>query len=333
MDWLNADWFRDLENKEKKRPSAPVDLPPPRRRDWADPAGYLPDQGLADAIRVALVLRKPLLVTGEPGTGKTECAAYLAWKLGRPKPLVFDAKSTSAARDLFYTFDTLGRFQAMHADKTERNALDFLRWNALGDAILQTREPAYVEGLRAPDWAHHGPAESVVLIDEIDKAPRDFPNDLLSEIDRMYFRVPELNNRLVEAASGRHPVVVITSNSEKNLPPAFLRRCVYYDIPFPEKRLEEIVAARLPEAAVAGSRVLKDAIAFFLHLRNDDTGLSKKPATAELLDWLLYLMQRGAKPALPLREQDGLVTPSLVALLKNKEDQDQREDLWNNWKP
>src|SRR5271166_4500178 len=114
--WFEADWFHDLTNEKKIRTEKAVALPV-RRKEQFDPAGYLPDPGLADAIRVALILRRPLLLTGEPGTGKTDCARYLAWKLrygSQPdyEPLIFEAKSTSEATDLFYTYDTLGRFQA-----------------------------------------------------------------------------------------------------------------------------------------------------------------------------------------------------------------------------
>src|SRR6266568_9444671 len=106
MRWIDEAWFNDLSNQNRIRAEAPVSLPEPARRDW-DVSGYLPDEGLADAIRVALFLRKPLLLTGEPGTGKTDCAYYLAWKLGYRPPLVFEAKSTSEATDAFYTYDTL----------------------------------------------------------------------------------------------------------------------------------------------------------------------------------------------------------------------------------
>lgn len=172
----------------------------------------------------------------------------------------------------------------------------------------------------------------MVLIDEIDKAPRDFPNDLLNEIDRLYFKIPELGNQVVRAAEGLEPVLVITSNSEKNLPAAFLRRCVYYNIPFPEGRLEEIVASRLPEFTPGESALLRDAASFFMYLRSGATGVEKAPATAELLDWLLYLVQRGVSLDTGLREQAHLVEPSLVTLLKHERDQRRKTQLWDEWK-
>lgn len=332
MSILSEAWFQDLANKSKVRSPLPAQLSRTRRGEWK-PDGYLPDDGLADAIRVALILRKPLLLTGEPGTGKTECAAYLAWKLGYGERLIFEAKSNSEARDLFYTYDTLGRFHAKDGDNAKPDARNFIHYNALGEAILQTREGREVAGVLPPDgWSHRGPAQSVVLIDEIDKAPRDFPNDLLNEIDRLYFKIPELRNEVVRASEGFEPVLVITSNSEKNLPAAFLRRCVYYHIPFPEGRLEEIVASRLHEFEPGGSALLRDAIGFFMYLRSAPAGVEKAPATAELLDWLLYLTQRGASLTLGLREQAELVEPSLVTLLKHERDQRRKSQLWEEWK-
>ncbi len=333
MNIQNEDWFLDLANKAKLRSAAPAVLPTTRRGEWS-PEGYLPDDGLADAIRVALVLRKPLLLTGEPGTGKTECASYLAWKLRYRERLIFEAKSNSEARDLFYTYDTLGRFHAKDNDSVKADARDFIHYNALGEAILQTRRRSEVEAvLPREGWAHYGPGQSVVLIDEIDKAPRDFPNDLLNEIDRLYFKIPELGNAEVRAQEGFEPVLVITSNSEKNLPAAFLRRCVYYHIPFPEGRLEEIVSSRLPEFAVEKSLLLADAVDFFTYLRSGAASVEKPPATAELLDWMLYLVQRGAKRDQSLRAQATLVEPSLVTLLKREHEQKRKKELFDEWNP
>lgn len=333
MSIFSEAWFQDLNNQEKQRSTGPASLPPTRGGNW-DPAGYLPDDGLADAIRVALILRKPLLLTGEPGTGKTECAEYIAWKLKYERRLSFEAKSTSEARDLFYTYDSLGRFQAKSEQKPNPDPREFIHYNALGEAILQTRLRQEVDHLLPRNgWTHRGPIQSVVLIDEIDKAPRDFPNDLLNEIDRLYFRIPEMGNELVKAKAGLEPVIVITSNSEKSLPAAFLRRCIYYHIPFPEDRLEQIIVARLAESVEGSHQLLQQAVSFFLFLRKDQLALEKLPATAELLDWLLYFTQRGlGRKAGLLGESDGTVTSSLVTLLKRERDQKRTRELWNAWK-
>src|SRR5262245_52754184 len=218
----------------KRRHNAPAQLPGSRRARQTDPAGYLPDPGLVDAVNVALLLGQPLLLTGEPGTGKTQLAYSLAWELGFEPPLSFETKSTSVARDLFYTYDAVSHFRAAQTREGSADVLSYITWNAFGAAILRSRPIEEVRQWLPPDFAHTGPQRSIVLIDEIDKAPRDFPNDLLNEVENLFFRVPELNNARIEANEDRRPVLVLTSNSEKNLPEAFLRRCVYYNIPFPE---------------------------------------------------------------------------------------------------
>jgi MoxR-like ATPase len=215
----------DLKNTSGK-PSEPVQLAASRKLELRDASGYKPDDELVDAIKVALVLRKPLLLTGEPGTGKTDLGRYLAWKSGFLF-FQFEAKSNSVSRDLYYHYDSLGRFQATQSgEKTE--AQSFLRFHALGEAILQSRAKESLDdrvvGLLPSDFKHQGPRQSVVVIDEIDKAPRDFPNDLLNELEHNFFRMPELGVGRVTAGESLEPILVITSNSEKNLPAPFLRR-------------------------------------------------------------------------------------------------------------
>jgi MoxR-like ATPase len=204
------DFLRDLANHERYSPPEPVRVPRAERAAQHNPNGYLPDPGLADAIRVCLLLRKPLLLTGEAGTGKTDLASYLSWKLGhRSGPLVFPAKATSTGTDLFYRYDTLARFRAAQAG-VQTSDKDFLTFNALGEAKLLANPPAAVQPLLPLGFEHGQQRQSVVLIDEIDKAPRDFPNDILSELDRMFFTIPELGGARVETREGWEPVVVIT---------------------------------------------------------------------------------------------------------------------------
>lgn len=314
-----------------RRPETPVELPPGLASSLRDPAGYIPDDGLADAVNVALVLRQPLLVTGEPGTGKSELAASIAWELGLGPPLVFEGKSTSQARDLFYNYDTLGRFTAQQLGGPARAGKDYLTFAALGEAIVRSLPPSEHEDVLPNDFVHSGPQRSVVLIDEIEKAPRDFPNDILNEIERMYFRIPELGNRRIEADPDLLPVVVITNNSEKTLPDAFLRRCVYYDIPFPEPtNLADIVLSRLRNAE-AGMPLLNDAIGFFYSLRETSPSLLKRPGTAELLAWLTALERLGADWRQSLHEQSKLARRTFSALAKLGEDQPRVDELFGEW--
>ena len=218
-----------LNGQATKMPEKVVELPPPARDADTDPAKYLLDGDLLDAVNVALLLGQPLLVTGEPGTGKTGLAHRIAWELGySDRALVFNTKSTSTARDLLYTFDVMGHFHSPHIPGASKEARDYLRFGALGQAIVHSLKLEQVRSLLRSQEAEEypGPRRSVVLIDEIDKAPRDFPNDLLHEIDTMKFRAPELTEHEIAADPALRPVVVITSNSERNLPDAFLRRCV-----------------------------------------------------------------------------------------------------------
>lgn len=277
--------------------------------DQMQPAlrGYIADHGLETAARVAFELEQPLLLTGEPRTGKTLFAAFLAQQLA-PRWLAtnhalalfkFDTKSTSIASDLFYRFDSLRRLHAVHDAGMSRDNRDYITFDALGKAILLTRPPLEVATLTLGTVAHLAPERSVVLIDEIDKAPRDFPNDILNEIDQMYFSIPELRDQtsggtcVIRANPLFKPLVVLTSNSEKNLPPAFLRRCIFHHIAFPEReyrqRMEDIIIANLTQAPPG--RFTREALDFFYTLR-EDKYMEKVPATAELVQWMRLLYRR-----------------------------------------
>jgi MoxR-like ATPase len=304
-----------------------VDLPKPERDQFMDPANYLADAGLRDACNVALLLGQPLLLTGEAGTGKTLFASSVAHELGLPRPYKFETKSTSTAQDLFYTYDALKRFQSQG---DQSSALPYITYQALGKAMLFSNDPAQVQALLPPGLTHPGKTRSVVLIDEIDKAPRDFPNDMLNELELMYFRIPELD-AIVRADPAKMPVVIITSNSEKDLPDAFLRRCVYYHIQFPEEtRLREIIARRLGLNSAGSSVFLDVALEVFRLLRQPGSGLRKKPATAELLGWMFAMQQIAPNPNHPL-EDPQIVLTTLSSLVKTADDQRTAEGLVKRW--
>jgi len=320
----------------KQPPSQPVGLPKSRLKMQTTPEGYIADEGLAGAVNVALLLGQPLLVTGEPGTGKTQLAYSLAWQLGLGKPLKFETKSTSSARDLFYMYDAIGHFRTAQIEKKAVNAATFIKPNALGEAIIHTNAPEKIQDLKIAellpylDMPYAEPHRSVVLIDEIDKAPRDFPNDILNEVEHHYFRIPEFSNVKIEANEDLQPILVLTSNAEKYLPDAFLRRCIYYNIPFPERaRLEKIVIKRLTGFAQSEA-FLGNALDFFLQLRDSD--LHKPPATAELLNWLSILRSEKFKGIEnPLAQHSPDLSESLSVLVKNKDDQERAGKVLGDW--
>ncbi len=322
---------------DKPRETEAAELPRLKRDKRKDAEKYSPDEGLVDAVNIALLLNKPLLVTGEPGTGKTLLAYNIAYQLGFDEPLVFETKSTSAARDLFYNYDSLTRFLSSPKDSVgiqshdNPKGTDFITFNALGIALLRANKEEDVKSYLPSDFVHGGCRRSVVLIDEIDKAPRDFPNDLLNEVENMYFKIPELKNIRIAAAEDMFPILIITSNSEKHLPDAFLRRCIFYNIPFPNKvRLKEIVLAKI-ESFDDKSEMLADALDFFSVLRDSSNGLTKRPSTAELLEWLAVLKQKGVSASDSLSAHDDAMLTSLSSLVKNTEDQTKAKSLAENW--
>ena len=321
----------------QQRPLRATDLPPPLNLRLRQPERYLVEEGLRDACNVALLLGQPLLLTGEPGTGKSRFANALAWEFGLGEPLVFAVKSTSVARSLFYHYDALQRFQDIQSGMAASDAPPsrYLTINALGQAILNTLPMASRPALPGSRALGEQPGRSVVLIDEIDKAPRDFPNDVLTELEDFSFCIPELGDAVYRADPHLRPLVVLTSNSERDLPDAFLRRCVYYHIPFPNpERLETIVAQQLHDHP-ADSALSREALALFQRLRDPRSGLRKKPATAELLLWLLtlrHMLGEGAETeGLRGPEQQDAVRRSLSSLIKTADDRARAEEVLNQW--
>jgi MoxR-like ATPase len=259
-------------------------------------AEYVSTEDLTLAVNAAITLQRPLLVKGEPGTGKTMLAVQVAKALGLPL-LEWHIKSTTKAQQGLYEYDAVSR----------------LRDSQLGDERVHDIHNYIVKGMLWQAFSADQPV--VLLIDEIDKADIEFPNDLLRELDRMEFYVYE-TKQLVKAK--QRPIVFITSNNEKELPDAFLRRCFFHYIRFPDKEtMEKIVGVHFPSLKKS---LLREAMEVFFEVR-EVPGLKKKPSTSELLDWLKLLLAEDIPPeALRSNDRKTIIPPLHGALLKNEQD-------------
>lgn len=273
---------------------------------------YITPPGLEQAVNVAINLGLPLLLTGEPGTGKTQLADHIAYFFGLGEPLVFNAQTSSTATDLFYRYDALGHFHKNQISEEKITKADieedFIEYQALGKAIKDKKK-------------------YVVLIDEIDKAPRDLPNNVLAALEKLEFKVPEIGKTYKSDAEHR-PIIIMTSNSEKNLPDAFLRRVVYYHIPFPSPELLlKILSAK---GLGFSEEELQKIVGHFMGLRDaNNIRWGKKPATAELIFWAMLLKKNNfpidklpTKPTDKINEkaiQEQLLI-SYTVLAKNQSD-------------
>jgi MoxR-like ATPase len=259
-------------------------------------SSYVATDDLKVAVNAAIQLQRPLLIKGEPGTGKSVLAAEVARALGAPL-IEWHIKSTTKAQQGLYEYDAVSRLRdGQLGDERVKNIANYIKRGKLWEAFT-------------------APERSVLLIDEIDKADIEFPNDLLQELDRMEFFVYE-TGETVKATT--RPIVLITSNNEKELPDAFLRRCFFHFIKFPDAAtMRQIVDVHFPGLK---KRLIGDALRIFYELR-DVPGLKKKPSTSELLDWLKLLLHEDIDPAL-IRESDPrkLVPPLAGALIKNEQD-------------
>jgi len=264
--------------------------------DFHSTETYIAARDLQVAVTAAVALQRPLLVKGEPGTGKTVLAHEVARALGM-QLIEWHVKSTTKAQQGLYEYDAVSR----------------LRDGQLGDARVHDIGNYIIRGKLWEAFTADTPV--VLLIDEIDKADIEFPNDLLLELDRMQFFVYE-TRRTITAL--HRPVVIITSNNEKELPDAFLRRCFFHYIRFPDREtMERIVQSHYPDIK---QTLAQEALTAFFRLR-DVPGLKKKPATSELLDWLKLLMVEDLPPeALRSRDSQVVIPPLHGALLKNEQD-------------
>ena len=255
-------------------------------------ADYVTSEALRNAVNVAIALGRPLLVRGEPGTGKTLLAHSIARDLNK-KLIVWNIKSTTKAQEGLYVYDTVQRLNdSRFGDKDVSDIKQYIKLGKLGQAF------AYEE-------------QVVLLIDEVDKADLEFPNDLLNELDEMSFYIPE-TYETIDAA--HRPIVVITSNAEKELPDAFLRRCIFHYIEFPDPPLmEEIVNVHFPDIR---NNLLREALTAFYSIRSIDQ-LRKKPSTSELIDWIKVLIA-SATP----HDDISKAVPFAGTLLKKETDYD-----------
>ncbi len=257
---------------------------------------YIATEDLKVAVNAAVTLERPLLVKGEPGTGKTVLAIEVAKSLGAPL-LEWHVKSTTKAQQGLYEYDAVARLRdGQLGEERARDVANYIKRGKLWEAFVADARP-------------------VLLIDEIDKADIEFPNDLLQELDRMEFFVYETNETVT---ARQRPIVIITSNNEKELPDAFLRRCFFHYIKFPDAAtMEDIVEVHFPGIK---KRLVSEALKVFYEIR-DVPGLKKKPSTSELLDWLKLLLAEDV-PEDVLRERDPrkAIPPLHGALLKNEQD-------------
>ncbi|MEM7602498.1 MAG: MoxR family ATPase, partial [Verrucomicrobiota bacterium] len=298
---------------------------------------YIADQNIEDAVRIALQLNRPLLVTGDPGTGKTDLAQSVAYQL-RLLPLIrFVTKSASEAKDLFYTYDALGHFRETQRSAQTGDAVnvfDHLQAQGLGAAILRgidANAHPEIRDFLGDDLAVEKPVQSVVLIDEIDKASTDFANDILVELERKQFTVPELGGKTYRLSRDYpfSPIVVITSNSTKHLPDAFLRRCIFLHLDPPDSARMELILKSHHQSEE--DPFLKAVLEVFEWIQFNSENIRKKPSTAELIDWVSAL--RSFIPAgHSLQDNPEAILRTLGVLVKSKDDLDQAEALVEAWK-
>ena len=263
---------------------------------FAGTKDYIATNDLKIAVNAAVTLERPLLVKGEPGTGKTVLAIEVAKALGAPL-IEWHIKSTTKAHQGLYEYDAVARLRdGQLGDERARDVRNYIKRGKLWDAFTSSDRP-------------------VLLIDEIDKADIEFPNDLLQELDRMEFFVYETRETIKAA---RRPIVIITSNNEKELPDAFLRRCFFHYIRFPDtETMSSIVDVHFPAIK---KKLVSEALKIFYEIR-DVPGLKKKPSTSELLDWLKLLMSEDvSEEVLKERDPRKLIPPLHGALLKNEQD-------------
>lgn len=260
--------------------------------DYKGSSDYIVSDELRNSVNIAIALKKPLLIKGEPGTGKTMLAQSIAESLGM-NLIIWNIKSTTKAQEGLYVYDTVQRlYDSQFGESDVADIKQYIKLGKLGEAFLAQEQV-------------------VLLIDEIDKADLEFPNDLLWELDQMSYYIPETKETI---KAKNRPIVIITSNAEKELPDAFLRRCIFHYIAFPDPEgMEKIISVHHPRLE---KRLLEQAMETFYMLRNIPN-IQKRPSTSELIDWLQALVVGGTSPNKIKQE-----LPFLGVLLKKNEDLD-----------
>jgi MoxR-like ATPase len=373
---------KQLDANKEAGPSWDGPVGPWRRRagedasdDFDHPENYIASAELAQAVNTAIILGKPLLVTGSPGTGKSQLADRVAWEFNLSPVLRFEAQSMSESPDLFYRYDLVAQLGAVemmksqiasghpvspaNGEATPRKEIkpeQFITFGPLGEAILratpQANKDLWPIALPEQYTREPEPRPSVVLIDEIDKASRDFPNDLLNGIERLEFRIREKQDKLVCAPKSARlrPIVIITSNSERELPDPFLRRCVYFHIEDPDPgELLHILLRRVfperfrdgPDGANAGQASLDepsslplfdDLLKFFLHCRkNVGEEMRYRSGTSELIDWGRVLRMLNADVTEKIKGNIHLVERALSCVAKHHEDRGRYAQQLDEW--
>lgn len=337
-----------------KRRRGEPGIPDDENKPPEHPSNYATSDSLADAVNTAISLGKPLLVTGNPGTGKSQLAERIAWELNLGPVLRFEAQSLSEANDLFYRFDLVGYLSAVELVKAGRigeqaplgsigtgpsphdMAYQFLTLGPLGEAIVRSDPVTHgriFDAVFSPgdNAASAAPRPSVVLIDEIDKASRDFPNDLLNGIERREFGIRELGIQSVAANPDYAPIVVITSNSERDLPAPFLRRCTFFHIVDPEQPTLAAILIRkfFPTRRSSDGTLTKRAqlpkfyaqlLDHFVLYRNSNESLQYAPGTSELIDWTQALILRKAAEDADLASELDKVKRTASTVAKHRDD-------------
>jgi len=290
---------------------------------------YYPDENLIQAVNLAIALERPLLLQGEPGCGKTLLAKAIAYefqqqlKIEKYPYFSWSIKSTTRAKEGLYTYDTLARLR--DAQLVGRVGLNEDELNRIAGRVNEDKHTAYIKYGALGNAFQETEYRPIVLIDEIDKADIDFPNDLLEVLEESKFEIPEIGE---PKKATKSPIIIITSNDEKELPDAFLRRCIYYYIEFPnEEQLKKIINGHFPNNSLS-QEVIEAAIDKFIEVRENGVKRQdgKQPSTSELKDFVTALYTYGQKDVLDVIANIANNLPLLGILLKNKEDQEYYQD-------